>query len=44
MDADYDPSIEQTTKTKKKGKFAEAVLQKKPVFDPSNNFFNRNLI
>lgn len=34
MDADYDENS--LAKSKKKSKFAEAVLKKKPVFDPSN--------
>ncbi|RMZ93546.1 KRI1 -like protein, partial [Brachionus plicatilis] len=39
MDADYDPSMEQPTKAKKKGKFAEAVSNKKPIFDPNEKSF-----
>jgi hypothetical protein len=33
MDCDYDESRE--VKSKKKGKFAEALLKQKPTFDPS---------
>lgn len=36
MDADYDPNMIESTVGKKKGKFAEAIQKKKPVFDPSN--------
>ncbi|XP_064605890.1 protein KRI1 homolog [Liolophura sinensis] len=43
MDADYDPSIVQPKregkKQKKKSKFAQAVYQSKPVFDPDEKSF-----
>ncbi|XP_013417705.1 protein KRI1 homolog [Lingula anatina] len=40
MDADYDPSQDQKEKKKKKkSKFVEAVLKKKPVFEPSDKTF-----
>ena len=36
MDADYDLNMKESTQGKKKGKFAEAIQNKKPIFDPSN--------
>ena len=54
MDCDYDPAKElqneliQSTKRKKKGRkwksvFAQAVSQKKPVFDSSSHTFDEYL-